>query len=109
MGFVPRGVARVRSVACVGRLQCRQIWTTSILPKAASCSVFTSSTLTPRGITFALVVAFTPITGAVRIPRNVNVACLEGISPFDFQEVPVYNGKQHTADGFPVTRAGTLI
>jgi hypothetical protein len=40
---------------------------------------------------------------------GVNVACLEGISPFDFQEVPVYNGKQHTADGFPVTRAGTLI
>lgn len=40
---------------------------------------------------------------------GVNVACLEGISPFDFQEVPVYDGKPHTADGFPVTRAGTLI
>jgi hypothetical protein len=40
---------------------------------------------------------------------GVNVACLEGISPFDFQEVPVYDGKRHTADGFPMTRAGTLI
>jgi hypothetical protein len=44
-------------------------------------------------------------------PRQygVNVACLEGISPFDFPEVPVYDGARHTADGFPVTRAGTLI
>jgi hypothetical protein len=40
---------------------------------------------------------------------GVNVACLEGVSPFDFQEVPVYDGKRHTADGFPVTRVGTLI
>jgi hypothetical protein len=40
---------------------------------------------------------------------GVNVACLEGISPFDFPEVPVYDGTRHSADGFPVTRAGTLI
>ena len=40
---------------------------------------------------------------------GVNVACLEGISPFDFKEVPVYDGKQHTADGFPARRFGTLI
>ena len=40
---------------------------------------------------------------------GVNVACLEGISPFDFPEVPVYDGTRHTADGFPVTRAGTLL
>jgi hypothetical protein len=40
---------------------------------------------------------------------GVNVACLEGMSPFDFQEVPVYDGTRHTADGFPLTRAGTLI
>ena len=39
----------------------------------------------------------------------VNVACLEGMSPFDFQEVPVYDGTRHPADGFPPTRAGTLI
>jgi hypothetical protein len=39
----------------------------------------------------------------------VNVACLEGMSPFDFQEVPVYDGTRHTADGFPLTRTGTLI
>jgi hypothetical protein len=40
---------------------------------------------------------------------GVNVACLEGMSPFDFQEVPVYDGNRHTSDGFPLTRAGTLI
>jgi hypothetical protein len=40
---------------------------------------------------------------------GVNVACLEGVSPFDFLEVPVYDGTRHTADGYPVTRAGTLI
>src|SRR6185437_2449126 len=40
---------------------------------------------------------------------GVNVACLEGVSPFDFAEVPVYDGTHHTADGFPPTRAGTLI
>ncbi|MGA2563903.1 MAG: GFA family protein [Steroidobacteraceae bacterium] len=40
---------------------------------------------------------------------GVNVACLEAISPFDFHEVPVYDGTRHPADGFPPTRAGTLI
>ena len=40
---------------------------------------------------------------------GVNVACLEGISPFDFKEVPVRDGKHHTADGFPARRVGTLI
>jgi len=40
---------------------------------------------------------------------GVNVACLEGVSPFDFPEVPVYDGTHHTSDGFAVTRAGTLI
>jgi hypothetical protein len=40
---------------------------------------------------------------------GVNVACLEGISPFDFSEVPVYDGTRHSSDGYPVTRAGTLI
>lgn len=30
---------------------------------------------------------------------GVNVACLEGISPFDFTEVPVLNGANHPADG----------
>jgi hypothetical protein len=44
-------------------------------------------------------------------PRQygVNVACLEGMSPFDFQEVPVYDGTRHPSDGFPLKRAGTLI
>ena len=33
-------------------------------------------------------------------PRQfgVNVACLEGISPFDFDEVPVLDGANHPAD-----------
>jgi hypothetical protein len=29
---------------------------------------------------------------------GVNVACLEGISPFDFTEVPVSDGKHHPSD-----------
>ncbi|MDB5491345.1 MAG: glutathione-dependent formaldehyde-activating [Micavibrio sp.] len=29
---------------------------------------------------------------------GVNLACLEGISPFDFDEVPVYDGIRHPAD-----------
>ena len=40
---------------------------------------------------------------------GVNVACLEGMRPFDFQEVPVYDGTRHTADGVPLTRAGASI
>jgi len=40
---------------------------------------------------------------------GVNVACLDGVSPFDFQEVPVYDGIRHTRDGFPLIRAGTLV
>jgi hypothetical protein len=33
-------------------------------------------------------------------PRQfgVNVACLEGLSPFDFDEVPVYDGIRHPSD-----------
>jgi hypothetical protein len=39
----------------------------------------------------------------------VNVACLEGKSPFDFTEVPVMDGINHTSDtGQPTRRAGTL-
>lgn len=39
----------------------------------------------------------------------VNVACLDGVSPFDFPEVPVMNGINHTNDiGQPTRRAGTL-
>ena len=29
---------------------------------------------------------------------GVNAACLEGVSPFDFQEVIVYDGQRHPAD-----------
>lgn len=39
----------------------------------------------------------------------VNVACLEGASPFDFSEVAVMDGINHTNDtGKPTRRAGTL-
>lgn len=30
---------------------------------------------------------------------GVNVACLEGVSPFDFEEVPVTDGVNHPSDG----------
>jgi hypothetical protein len=36
---------------------------------------------------------------------GVNVACLEGISPFDFDEVPVLDGVNHPADT-PAPRSG---
>ncbi|QIB34655.1 GFA family protein [Ancylobacter pratisalsi] len=39
----------------------------------------------------------------------VNVACLNGVSPFDFLEVPVMDGVNHTSDtGKPTRRAGIL-
>ena len=39
----------------------------------------------------------------------VNVACLTGISPFDFEEVPVVDGVNHPSDiGGAARRAGTL-
>ncbi|MCW2318830.1 hypothetical protein M2322_004399 [Rhodoblastus acidophilus] len=39
----------------------------------------------------------------------VNVACLDGVSPFDFLDVPVMDGVNHTSDtGRPTRRAGTL-
>jgi hypothetical protein len=40
---------------------------------------------------------------------GVNVACLEGVSPFDFEEVPVLDGTAHPTDtGQPARRVGTL-
>lgn len=40
----------------------------------------------------------------------VNVACLDQVSPFDFPEVPVMDGVNHTNDtGKPTRRAGTLF
>ena len=43
-------------------------------------------------------------------PRQygINVACLEGMSPFDFEELPVYDGRQHPADGNHLIIAGIL-
>lgn len=40
---------------------------------------------------------------------GVNVACLEGVSPFDLPEVPVADGVNHPSDtGEPARLAGTL-
>jgi hypothetical protein len=40
---------------------------------------------------------------------GVNVACLDGVSPFDFLEVPVVDGVNHPNDtGMPARSAGTL-
>ncbi len=40
---------------------------------------------------------------------GVNVACLDGVSPFDFPEVPVMDGVNHPNDaGGPARQAGTL-
>ena len=39
----------------------------------------------------------------------VNIACLKGVSPFDFAEVPVTDGVNHSSDTRrPSTRLGTL-
>lgn len=39
----------------------------------------------------------------------VNVACFDGVSPFDFSEVPAMDGVNHTNDtGKPSRRAGSL-
>jgi hypothetical protein len=41
---------------------------------------------------------------------GVNVACLEGLSPFDFREVPINDGERHVSDDpeDAVRLAGTL-
>ena len=39
---------------------------------------------------------------------GINAACLEGVSPFDFEEVVVHEGQRHPSDGHPATIAGTL-
>ena len=40
---------------------------------------------------------------------GINVACLEGVSPFDFAEVPVLDGMRHPRDhAGELRRAGTL-
>jgi hypothetical protein len=40
---------------------------------------------------------------------GVNVACLDGVSPFDFHEVPLSDGVNHPSDNGGASRpAGTL-
>jgi hypothetical protein len=40
---------------------------------------------------------------------GVNVACIEGISPFDFREVPVVDGVVHPADSGAGARAAGVL
>lgn len=40
---------------------------------------------------------------------GVNVACLEGVSPFDFAAVPVSDGSSHPSDGGSGGLVGLLI
>ncbi|WP_240913806.1 GFA family protein [Sphingomonas sp. HDW15A] len=39
---------------------------------------------------------------------GVNVACLEGVSPFDFEIVPVLDGENHPSDTGETRLAGSL-
>lgn len=39
---------------------------------------------------------------------GVNVACLDGVSPFDFPNVPVMDGVNHPSDSGTERKAGTL-
>jgi hypothetical protein len=39
---------------------------------------------------------------------GINVACLEGLSPFDIAEVPVLDGVNHPNDGGVLRKVGTL-
>jgi hypothetical protein len=41
-------------------------------------------------------------------PLGVNAACVDGVSPFDFPEVPVMDGVNHPADGAPPRIVGRL-
>ena len=43
-------------------------------------------------------------------PREfgINAACLSGVSPFDFADVPVYDGANHPSDGNASRIAGRL-
>ena len=43
-------------------------------------------------------------------PRQfgVNAACLDGVSPFDFADLPVSDGEHHTSDGHAPRLAGRL-
>lgn len=40
---------------------------------------------------------------------GINVACLDGISPFDFPEVPVIDGVNHPNDNDGVTRRAGIL
>lgn len=39
---------------------------------------------------------------------GVNAACLQGISPFDFAEIPILDGGNHPSDGHPDRIVGVL-
>ena len=40
---------------------------------------------------------------------GVNVACIEGVSPFDFAEVPVMDGISHPSDSAPGSQVAGIL
>ena len=40
---------------------------------------------------------------------GVNVACLEGVSPFDFAEVVVHDGQHHLSDNAGISRVAGIL
>ncbi len=40
---------------------------------------------------------------------SINVACLAGVSPFDFPEVPVLNGREHPRDADTPSGKGKVL
>ena len=40
---------------------------------------------------------------------GVNVACIDGVSPFDFHEVPVIDGERHPSDNGGETRQAGML
>ena len=40
---------------------------------------------------------------------GINVACIDGVSPFDFAEVPVMDGVAHPADSYGTARVAGVL
>lgn len=40
---------------------------------------------------------------------GVNVACLDGVSPFDFEEITVYDGEKHPSDSGGASRTAGVL
>ena len=109
-----QAMARVRIAGCAEQSQYPQHWAACILFGGDDVlrSYHDSILVKLPAFLFVHSAASIPITNVARIPKQygINVACLEGVSPFDFAEVPVMDGVQHPSDdnAGKVRRAGTL-